>query len=143
MTRSNKTPWEKYKEKRTANIGYVSKLNAFRDPTPSEQYVALIKEIESWQSTKGTTPYKVGAAYSTSKGHNINLLQDKKPFDLAMKRAKIAYMETKMEPELLERIKKPVTAKDPGWWEETLVTFLPLIILLLTIFMFYKLRSPK
>jgi hypothetical protein len=143
LTRSSKTQWELTKERRTANIGYVSKLNAFRDPTPAEQYVALVKEIESWQSTKGTKSYKIGPAYSIPQGHGINLLQDKKPFDLAMKNAKKAFLETQMEPELLQRLKKPVIAKDPDYWEEILVTFMPLIILLSLVFMFYKLKELK
>ena len=56
--------WDKYLEKRTKNIGFRTRLGAFRDPTPAEKAAALAIEIDSWQATKGIKPYTVSAEYS-------------------------------------------------------------------------------
>lgn len=67
--------WEKFLEKRKANIGFITRGRAFRDPTPAEMSVAIQTEIKSWQSTIGKSPYKLSAAYSISKGSGVNLLR--------------------------------------------------------------------
>lgn len=66
------TPWEVILERRKANIGFISKGKAFRDPTPVEMACALQFEIDSWQETKGKVAYKMGYPYSVSKAEDDN-----------------------------------------------------------------------
>lgn len=92
-----KSNWQKKIEKRTDNIGFISRLNAFREPTQAEKAAALIKEIESWQSTRGVKPYSISAEYSIPQGHGFNLKQDtQKPNNNHIKSAIEAYMHTPM-----------------------------------------------
>lgn len=93
--------WEKFLERRKANIGFITRGKAFRDPTPAEMATAVQLEIKSWQETKGKTPYKVSAEYKIAKGHGINLLRTRE-FDeplkgLARERAIKAYIETPID----------------------------------------------
>lgn len=74
-----KTPWEKKKEKANAPLGFITRLNAFRDPTPGEIARAIAVETDSWQKTKGTRPYLVSAEYKTPLGHGINLKRTREP----------------------------------------------------------------
>ena len=88
--------WQKYLERRSKNLGFASRLGAFRDPTPAEKATAIAIEIDSWQATKGVKPYTLSAEYSKPLGHGFNL----KP-DLSLKvdlreRAIKAYIETPM-----------------------------------------------
>lgn len=57
-------PWEKKIEERTRNIGFVSRLGAFREPTPAEKEAALCIEIKSWQATVGKKTYSTSAEYN-------------------------------------------------------------------------------
>lgn len=61
-----KSDWEKKIEKRTANLGFISRINAFREPSDAEKASALAIETKSWQETKGKKPYTLGMDYSTS-----------------------------------------------------------------------------
>ncbi len=58
-----KTDWEKYLERKKANIGFITRGKAFREPSPGEMAQALGLEIESWQKSKGTKNYKIGNEY--------------------------------------------------------------------------------
>ena len=66
--------WEKFLERRKANIGFITRGKAFRNPTSAEMDIALIAEIKSWQETKGKLNYKISKPYSIPKGKGINLL---------------------------------------------------------------------
>jgi len=65
--------WEKFLERRKKNLGFVTRLGAFHNPTEAEKAAALEIEINSWQATKGTRPFTVSAEYSNPLGHGINL----------------------------------------------------------------------
>jgi len=66
------TDWEKYLKRKSDNIGFISRLGAFRDPTPAEIARAIMIETESWQKSIGKKNYKVGKEYSTPIYKNIN-----------------------------------------------------------------------
>lgn len=106
---SNLTDWEKTKNRRTANIGFISRGNAFRDSTPAETARALMIEIESWQATKGNKLKKT-EEYSRSIGRpSCSLKEDKFSSILVTdqgKRAVKAYIETPIDTELKEQIKR-------------------------------------
>jgi hypothetical protein len=68
------TDWEKFLERRKANIGFMTRGKAFRHPTPGEMESSLAKEIKSWQDSKGKLNYKISAPYDIPKGKGINLL---------------------------------------------------------------------
>lgn len=96
-----RSPWQKLLEKKAANIGFMSRLGAFRDPTPSEKASALAIEINSWQATKGTRPYSISAEYKTPLGHGFNLKANRQ-FQEPLKGPKRidaieAYIETPMD----------------------------------------------
>lgn len=156
MTPSAKTPWEKIKEKRSANIGFVSRLNAFKEPTPAEKATAMATEINSWQATIKTTPYHLSAEYSIPKGHGFNLLQDTTMQSERIAEAEVVYLTTPMDqndelkdlgidvspyenpPTRLQKIKR-MFAHTP-WWEDVLVPFLPFVIFAAAYYMVHKLR---
>lgn len=70
------TDWDKLKEKKTKNIGFVSRANAFRSPSPAEVARAIMVETEAWQKTKGNK-IRISAEYNISKGtFGINLLKN-------------------------------------------------------------------
>lgn len=68
-------PWKKLLEKRTANIGFISRTNAFKDPSPAEIARAIMIETESWKNTKGQVTWTVSAPYSRPLGKGINLMR--------------------------------------------------------------------
>jgi hypothetical protein len=65
--------WEKFLERKKANIGFITRGKAFREPTPGEMAQAVGIEIESWQKSKGKKNYKVSDEYKFPKGYGINL----------------------------------------------------------------------
>ena|ERR1700677_2154237 len=69
--------WDKFLERKKANIGFITRGNAFGEPTPAEMASALAKEIESWQQSMGKSPFKISAEYSISKGFGFNLKADR------------------------------------------------------------------
>lgn len=95
------TDWEKFLERKKANIGFITRGKAFRDPTPAEMATAVQLEIKSWQDTKGKTPYKIGQEYITPVGHGINLLRTREfeePINgLEREKSIKAYIETPMD----------------------------------------------
>lgn len=101
MTHSSKSDWDKVVEKRTKNIGFASRLGAFKDPTPAEIAAAMAIEIESWQKTKGTRPFKVSGEYAVPFGHGKNLRatgESSVSYE-GMLRGVRAYQETPMDPD--------------------------------------------
>lgn len=74
--------WDKFLERRKANIGFITRGKAFRDPTPGEMQSALAHEIESWQESQGKLNYKISEPYKTSKGKGINLIATREFGDL-------------------------------------------------------------
>ena len=95
------TDWEKFLERRKANIGFITRGKAFREPTPKEMASALQTEINSWQETKGKLNYKLSQPYSIAKGKGINLLATRECFEpikgIERERAIDAYMKTPMD----------------------------------------------
>jgi len=63
---THSSDWQKYIDRKTAPMGYATRLGAFREPTPAEKSLALLYEIESWQKSRGIRPYKISAEYSVS-----------------------------------------------------------------------------
>ena len=90
-----KNEWGKKIKKRTDNIGFISRSNAFRDPSPAEISAAMAKEIESWQATKGKKTYRLSADYSIPKGYGINLKADQ--YYESRIHATYAYINTPMD----------------------------------------------
>lgn len=132
MTPINKTDWDKLKEKKTSNIGFISRSNAFREPTEAERARAVMIETQSWQEGRGKKPYTVSAEYSVAKGAGINLKGDTQ-FDEARKNsfkldAIDAYINTPMGIEF-KKEEKITTGREPGWFEEFIVNWMPIIIL--------------
>ncbi len=95
MIPSSKSDWEKYLERRTNNIGFVSKLGAFRDPTPAEKAAALAIETKAWQESVGQKSWALSEEYSIPYGPGINLKSEENKPRLEM--SKDAYIKTKME----------------------------------------------
>ena len=94
-----KTDWEKYLDRRTKNLGFMSRLGAFRDPTPAEIQRAILIETEAWQQSKGKKTYKTSLEYSISKkeeGFTVSIM----PKESAVK----AYVKTLMDPENILRM---------------------------------------
>lgn len=75
------TPWIEIIRRRKENIGFVGKLGAFKPATEAEKAIALAREIQSWQASKGTRleGWKVSESYSIPKGSGINLLRTREP----------------------------------------------------------------
>lgn len=92
----SKTPWQRFLDRKTQNIGFITKTGAFRDPTPAEKHAALLHEIGDWQASKGKRIYSISDEYSVPKGFGINLKED--PSDIEIRKAKAtkAYVETPM-----------------------------------------------
>src|ERR1700743_3204568 len=93
--------WDKLIERKKANIGFITRGKAFREPTAGEMKSALSIEIESWQKSKGKLNYKLSAPYSVAKGKGINLLATRE-FEEPIKgpelqRAIEAYINTPMD----------------------------------------------
>lgn len=110
-----KNPWQKKIEKRTENIGFLSRTNAFREPTPFEKAQALAIETNSWQESRGVKPYTVSAEYFIPRA-SMQTIITPGPFhaDLAVK----AYMETKMDagPNI------DVSQYEPKTWKQTIMS---------------------
>lgn len=87
------TDWEKFLERRKANIGFITRGRAFRELTEFEKHEAMMKEIESWQASIGKKSFHVGAEYSISKGYEHNLHPDLFKREQAIK----TYIETPMD----------------------------------------------
>lgn len=75
------TDWQRWIERRNKNIGLIGRYYKFQPPTEAEKAIALAREIESWQASKGTRleGWKVSESYSTPKGAGINLLRTREP----------------------------------------------------------------
>lgn len=95
------TDWEKFLDRRKANIGFITRGKAFRHPTDSEMRSALLTEINSWQESKGKINYKISAPYYIAKGHGVNLLADREfeqPIQGPRRESAVqAYIETPMD----------------------------------------------
>jgi hypothetical protein len=90
------TDWEKFLERRSKNIGFISKLNAFREPTSLEKAEALEIETKRWQETIGKRPFHLGTEYSISRGYEYDI---NNPDNFVKKDAAIkAYVNTPMDP---------------------------------------------
>lgn len=57
--------WEKFLKRRSDNIGFISRLGAFKDPTPAEIARAIMIETKSWQKSIGKKPYTTSQEYKT------------------------------------------------------------------------------
>lgn len=95
--------WEKFLERRKANIGFSTRGKAFRAPTEGEKAQAMAIEIKSWQESQGKKNYTVSLEYKISKGMGFNLLTDRE-LGVAFKgenvsRAIDAYINTPMDKE--------------------------------------------
>jgi hypothetical protein len=73
------TPWANILARRKANIGFITRLQAFDEPTPEMKASALALEINKWQETIGKRPYSVSAEYKTPLGPGINLKRTREP----------------------------------------------------------------
>lgn len=95
----NKSPWQQKIEKRTQNIGFLTRSGIFREPSEAEKAVALAVETKSWQEPKWKDHWKTSVEYSESKaskenlGTNLKSAQDQIKIQKAIK----AYRETPME----------------------------------------------
>lgn len=85
--------WEKFLERRKANIGFITRGKAFREPTKFEMNQALNKEIQSWQDDIGKRPFHVGTEYSLSRGYEYDINPDNMRRDKAIE----AYIKTPMD----------------------------------------------
>lgn len=149
------SPWEVKKAKRSANIGFISKLNAFKDPTPAEKASALATEINSWQASIKKTPYSISAEYSMPQGQGFNLKQDTHLQLERMEEAKIAYLTTPMDDGGILKAQginvTPYENPPTKWqmlksawsplWEESLVFWLPVIVVMVFILMLYGIQK--
>jgi hypothetical protein len=112
--------WEKFLERRKANIGFITRGKAFRDPSDGEKAAALAHETKMWQESQGKLNYKISAPYNIAKGKGINLLATRE-FEEPIKgpereRAIDAYMNTPMDPKgILKSIGIDV---EPYRWRE-------------------------
>lgn len=88
------TDWDKFLERRKANIGFITRGKSFREPTKFEMHDALSKEIVSWQSSRGKKSFHLGAEYSISKGYECDIDPDN---FIKRDKAVKAYIETPME----------------------------------------------
>lgn len=133
-----KSDWEKTVERKTSNIGFVTKVGGLREWTIAEKTAALYKEIESWQKTKGTKPYKVSAEYPAPHNNGIHCkgvaMEMLYEYVEKNKRAGNAYLNTQMDPygilknqgidvsqyektTFFKRIKRKIIAANPGFFE--------------------------
>jgi hypothetical protein len=104
------TDWEKFLDRRTKNIGFLSKVGGFREPTAAEKEAAYQIELQNWIYTRsswnqgcglafGKTNYKI-TPISDMQGQ---LLWNKEHLDNCLElrqkeeSAKNAYMKTPME----------------------------------------------
>jgi hypothetical protein len=73
--------WEYWIQRRKENIGYVSKLGAFKPLTEAEKAASLAIEIQSWQASKGTRldGWHTSSSYSAPLGTGINLKRTREP----------------------------------------------------------------
>jgi hypothetical protein len=135
------TKWEEFLDRRTKNIGFLSRGNAFREPTPAEKAAALAIEIESWQASIGKKTFTTGEEYSVSKSFPNGVKKEDIPSrgiytDMRPKAIK-AYIETPMDvggaiditqyisrPTLLQKIMnwfrrkyKSTASHGPRYWE--------------------------
>lgn len=102
MTPSSKSDWDKKCEKRTDNIGFLTKTGAFRKPTSYEMAAALAIETAMWQETEKhgwkSNGWKISTEYSQAKGAGLNLRMDtQKQLDAKRELAIEAYIKTPME----------------------------------------------
>lgn len=149
-----KTAWDKEIEKRTSNIGFISRSNAFREPTPSEKASALAAETISWQETIGKRPYRIIGEYNISKGFGINLKSTRQYHEILKiynrSEAEKKYIETEMDENGRKILEKYVEnkkifkkAQDQGKMEDLFVRFLPIIIIIITAIFFINLIKQK
>lgn len=114
------TEWEKFLERRKANIGFITRGKAFRDPSPAEKQSALVHEIKMWQESQGKLNYKISAPYSIAKGKGINLLASREfqePIKGPEREAAInAYINTPMDEEGI--LKSVGIDTEPYRWHE-------------------------
>lgn len=73
------TPWVQWIEKRNKNIGFASKVGAFKPPTPAEKAAALSIETVAWQLSQGKRTFTASEEYRIPVGHGINLLRTREP----------------------------------------------------------------
>lgn len=73
--------WKELIDRRTANIGYGSKLGHFKPLTDAEKAAALAIEIQNWQASKGTRlkGWSIGESYADPLGSGINLKRTREP----------------------------------------------------------------
>lgn len=89
------TEWEKFLNRRNANIGFRTRTNALREPTAEEKELALALESKSWQESIGKKSFKVSEEYLISKGIIPNLDEELKEANRL--RAIMAFVDTPME----------------------------------------------
>lgn len=118
-----KTDWDKKIEKKDANLGFITKLDAFY-PSDTKKAIALEIEINSWQKSIGKKTYTVSGEYSVPKGHGFDLKVDyEESVEASFTLAKIAYVYTPMDPEhkltgLAAQVVKELT-HPPSTWQKT------------------------
>jgi hypothetical protein len=87
------TDWEKFLERRKANIGFITRAKAFRNPSALEMNTALAIEIKSWQSSIGKKTFKVGPESPMSKMAFDIFMEDKEKKNKAIE----AYIQTPID----------------------------------------------
>lgn len=104
------TEWEKFLERRKANLGYRSKLKSFGEPSEAEKASALAIERKHWDETRTSWKETLGRSYvpsfkmSEPYTYPINVdpwytthTHGKKMSAPEIKKAIDAYIETPME----------------------------------------------
>ena len=92
--------WEKYIERRSKNIGFLSRLGSFRDPTPAEIQRAILIETKAWQESKGKKKYTTSEEYSISRRNEKPTLNHIRLIEIKRKEPAVkAYINTLMDPE--------------------------------------------
>ncbi len=100
-----KTDWEKYLDRRTKNLGFMSRLGAFRDPTPAEIQRAILIETKAWQESKGKKTYSTSAEYAVSRKNEKPTLNHIDLINIKRKHPAVqAYVNTLMDPENILRM---------------------------------------
>jgi hypothetical protein len=88
------TDWEKFLERRKANIGFITRGKAFRESTEYEKAEALARETKVWQESIGKRPFHIGMEYSISRGYEYDI----EPLNFIKRDNAIkAYVETPMD----------------------------------------------
>lgn len=105
------TEWEKFLERKKANIGFITRGKAFREPTDAEIARAIMIEVKSWQQSRGKKTFTKSEEYKVPR-KSIESESD------AYRRAEaiIAYCDTPIDAEGI--LKAQGIDVEPYQWKE-------------------------